>query len=182
MNPMIRSLISPVGMAIAAWLSVAPSAIAASPQTPGRLVDFSLKDLDGKVHRLADYRGKWVVVNYWATWCPPCIEEMPALDEFHNKHKDTDAVVLGVNTEGTDVAKLRPFVESLMVTYPILRDRPRQVSELGFVEVLPTTFLVSPEGRVVAFVEGMVAPREIEAYIARKAGARGGERRDIEVR
>ena len=62
-------------------------------------VEYSLPDLDGKMHSLADYRGKWVIVNYWATWCPPCQEEIPDLVNFHDSHKDDDAVVLGINLE-----------------------------------------------------------------------------------
>ncbi|MEW8429404.1 MAG: TlpA family protein disulfide reductase, partial [gamma proteobacterium symbiont of Ctena orbiculata] len=62
-------------------------------------VDFELPGLDGKRYRLSDYRGKWVLVNYWATWCPSCREELPELEVFHNNHKDTDAVVLGVAME-----------------------------------------------------------------------------------
>ena len=75
-----------------------------------KTVDFELAGLEGKRHKLSDYRGKWVVVNYWATWCPPCLEEMPELEMFHNNHKDKDAIVLGVNLEKIDAALLRGFV------------------------------------------------------------------------
>ena len=62
-------------------------------------VDMSMTDLKGKESKISDYLGKWVVVNYWATWCPPCREEMPELQAFHDDHEKTDGVVLGFNTE-----------------------------------------------------------------------------------
>jgi thiol-disulfide isomerase/thioredoxin len=62
-------------------------------------VDFSMSGIDGKEYRLSDFKGKWVLVNFWATWCPPCLEEMPELEIFHSRHKDSNAVVIGVNYE-----------------------------------------------------------------------------------
>ena len=70
-------------------------------------VEFGLPDLDGKLRRLSEFRGKWVLVNYWATWCPPCLEELPELEVFHVKHQYRDAVVIGVNLEDIDLARLR---------------------------------------------------------------------------
>ena len=72
--------------------------------------DFALPDLDGKIHRLSDYRGKWVVVNYWATWCPPCLEEIPELEDFYSEHHKRDAIVVGINYEDSDPAYLKSFV------------------------------------------------------------------------
>jgi len=133
-------------------------------------VDFELPDLTGKKQRLSDYRGKWVVVNYWATWCPPCLEEMPDLDDFHVRHKDKDAVVLGVNMEDIGVDQLSRFVDSLMVSYPILRDKPRPFTELGNITGMPTSFIVSPEGEVVAYQVGIIRAQDLDAFLARKAG------------
>ena len=133
-------------------------------------VDFELLDLTGKKQRLSDYRGKWVVVNYWATWCPPCLEEMPDLDDFHTRHKDKDAVVLGVNMEDIGVEQLSRFVDSLMVSYPILRDKPRPFTELGNIPGMPTSFIVSPEGEVVAYQVGIIRAQDLDAFLERKAG------------
>lgn len=129
-------------------------------------VDFTLMGIDGKRHQLSDFRGKWVVVNYWATWCPPCVEEMPELVNFHERHKDTDAVVIGVNMEeDVPAADIAGFVEQFLVSYPVLLSEP-QMTALGPIAGLPTTFLVSPEGKVVAHKLGMVTAEGIESFIA----------------
>ena len=131
------------------------------------IVDFTLKDLQGKTHNLSDYRGKWVIVNYWATWCPPCLEEIPDLSDFHDKHKDKDAVVLGINNEELPLAKLTDFSESYLVSYPIL-PAPRNASAsymLGPVPALPTTYIVSPAGRVMARQVGPLTGEMIESFM-----------------
>jgi thiol-disulfide isomerase/thioredoxin len=128
-------------------------------------VDFMLKDVDGVPHKLSDYRGKWVVVNYWATWCGPCLEEIPMLDEFHARHKDKDAIVLGVNAEDIDIADLREFVDEHFITYPVLRGDTNDESPLGPIYGLPTTFLISPAGEIATIHLGSVTRAAIEEFI-----------------
>ena len=136
-------------------------------------VDYSLPDLNGKKHSLADYQGKWVIVNYWATWCPPCQEEIPDLVEFHDRHKDDDAVVLGINFEDLGEEQLSSFVDSFMISYPILRSEPVAVTPLGPVPGLPTTFIIAPDGTPVARQVGPVTGKQLEDYIASKKKAAG---------
>jgi thiol-disulfide isomerase/thioredoxin len=131
-------------------------------------VDFTLKGLDGKEHSLSDYRGKWVVVNYWATWCPPCLEEIPELIIFHENHKDKDAVVLGVNMEDIPKEKLADFVEENFITYPVLRHEPGMTA-VGPVPGLPTTYLVSPDGKVVGRKLGGITSEDLESYIKKQS-------------
>jgi thiol-disulfide isomerase/thioredoxin len=131
-------------------------------------VDYSLPDLQGKEHSLADYRGKWVVVNYWATWCPPCQEEIPDLVDFHDRHKDKDAVVIGINFEDIGEEQLATFVDSFMITYPILRSEPLAVTPLGDIPGLPTTFIIAPDGSPVARQVGPITGKQLDDYIARK--------------
>ena len=128
-------------------------------------VQLSLSDLDGKTHTLNEYRGKWVVVNYWATWCPPCLDEIPELIEFHDKHKDKDAVVLGINHEQVNEAHLKQFVEEYFISYPVLRDKPGSQTPFGTLRGLPTTFLVSPTGEAVARQTGRVSLQDLEDSI-----------------
>lgn len=126
--------------------------------------DFVLRGLDGKEHRLLDYRGKWVVVNYWATWCPPCLEEIPELIRFHEQHIDKDAVVLGVNMEDVDVEYLSNFVDENFISYPVLLKESRMTT-VGPVPGLPTTYIVAPDGRVAARKVGQVTAEGLDAFI-----------------
>jgi len=134
-------------------------------------VDYSLPDMDGKMHSLADYKGKWVIVNYWATWCPPCQEEIPDLVSFHDKHKDKDAVVLGINLEDVGEEQLAAFVDSFMISYPILRSEPLAATPLGPIPGLPTTYIIAPDGSPVARQVGPVTQKQLDDYIARKQKA-----------
>ena len=128
-------------------------------------VDMSLTDLDGKQVKLSDYKGKWVLVNYWATWCPPCREEMPELQAFHDAHAKTDAVVLGLNTEVISDDEVKEFLDSYFIDYPNFKVGPVSETELGRIPGLPTTFLLSPGGDVVARQVGGVTREMIEKFI-----------------
>ncbi len=139
--------------------------LAFTPALFAETVDFTLPDLEGKERRLSEFRGKWVLVNYWATWCPPCLEELPELEVFHNEHQHRDAVVIGVNMEDIALDRLQAFVESQFISFPILREKPGFRTELGSVPGLPTSYLVSPEGELVARQVGVVDSGMIERYI-----------------
>jgi thiol-disulfide isomerase/thioredoxin len=131
-------------------------------------IDMPLTDMYGNVANLNGYRGKWVVVNYWATWCPPCISEMPELQNFHDAHADKDAVVIGINTEHISRQRLETFLEDYFITYPIFVSPPIQESELGLIPGLPTTFMVSPEGEVVARQVGPVSREILDEFLRRQ--------------
>ena len=128
-------------------------------------VDFKLPDLHGESHRLSDYRGRWVVVNYWATWCPPCLEELPELEVFHHAHSADKAVVLGVNMEDIERDELQRFVAQQFLSFPVLVAGARPQSLVGRIPALPTTFLVNPLGEVVARQVGPVTAAALERYI-----------------
>ncbi len=133
-------------------------------------VDYSLPDLKGKTHSLADYQGKWVIVNYWATWCPPCLEEIPDLVSFYERHlqQGGDVVVLGVNFEDIGQQQLADFVEGQMITYPVLRSEPLASTPLGSVPGLPTTYIIAPDGTPVARQVGPVTGKQLDDYINSK--------------
>ncbi len=130
-------------------------------------VDFALEGLDGKIHHLSDYRGKWVLVNYWATWCPPCREEIPELEVFHSNHKDKDAVVIGIALENVSDKRLKAFVDEQFISYPILKASPDSKPPLGNVPGLPTSYLVDPSGKVVAKQVGAITREALEQFIER---------------
>jgi thiol-disulfide isomerase/thioredoxin len=142
-------------------------ALMVSLSASGEKVDFTLKDLDGKPVTLSDFRGKWVIVNYWATWCPPCLEEIPDLVDLYEDNRDT-IMVLGIAFEEVNKDYLREFVSSHMISYPVMNTEPVPVTELGPVTGLPTSYIISPEGERVARQEGPVTREAIEKYIARK--------------
>ena len=131
-------------------------------------VEYSLPDMSGKMHALADYKGKWVIVNYWATWCPPCQEEILDLVSFHDSHKDTDAVVLGINLEDVGQEQLESFVDSFMISYPILRSEPLTTTPLRPVPNLPTTYIVTPNRSPITRQIKPVTSKQLEDYIASK--------------
>ncbi len=129
-------------------------------------VEMEFEALDGSTAKLSDYRGKWVVVNFWATWCPPCREEMPELQAFHDHHAETDGVVLGLNMEVLSSEDIQSFLEDYFVTYPNFKlGGPVSQTPLGQVPGLPTTFLVSPAGTVEARQVGAVTREMIENFI-----------------
>jgi thiol-disulfide isomerase/thioredoxin len=128
-------------------------------------VDMPLTAVNGSKTNLNRYQGKWLVVNYWATWCPPCIVEMPELQSFHDENVDNNAMVVGINAENVSQQRLRTFLDDYFITYPNFVAGPTQQSELGLIPGLPTTFLVTPAGEVVARQVGPVTREMIEQFI-----------------
>ena len=109
--------------------------------------DLSLVDLDGETHRLSDYRGQVVIVNFWATWCPPCRKEMPSMQRAWEQVKDENIVMLAVNV-GEDEETVFAFLGQAPVEFPLLLDQDSKVTTSWPVKGLPTTYVVGPEGRL----------------------------------
>lgn len=128
---------------------------------------FVFKDMQGKEQRLKDYRGKWVLVNFWATWCPPCLQEIPDLMALHEAHKKTDLVVIGVALDSTEKS-VKQFVAQHQVNYPIVVGDYDLAAQVGEVEVLPTSYLFNPRGELVSYQEGTVTQESVESYIKSK--------------
>ena len=131
-------------------------------------VDYELPDVDGQMQSLDQYQGKWVIVNYWATWCGTCMKELPDLVAMHEDNKDKDIVVVGVNFESIGNDQLKTFVAEQSIPYPVLRSEPIPVTALGKVPALPTTYIIDPDGKVVAGEVGLVSRQNLEDYIAGK--------------
>ncbi len=118
-------------------------AVADRPSAP----DFALTDIDGVVHRLSDYRGQVVIVNFWATWCPPCREEMPSMQRAWEELRDEDIVILAIDV-GEDEDTIFTFTADYPVEFPLLLDLDSGVTQEWPVRGLPTTFIIDPQGRI----------------------------------
>lgn len=128
-------------------------------------VEVVLPDLDGRDRSLAEFRGKWLLVNFWASWCPPCIAEMPELERFHLAHRERDARVVGINMEDMTPRQLKVFLRHRPVSYPILLAPIDGYTPLGRIPVLPTSILISPRGEVVTRHVGPLTAEMIEQLI-----------------
>ncbi|HYV24290.1 MAG TPA: TlpA disulfide reductase family protein [Pyrinomonadaceae bacterium] len=110
--------------------------------------DFTLTDLEGKTWTLQSLHGKVVLVNFWATWCPPCRKEMPDLDALYRKFKDQGLVVLAISDE--EIAKVKPFLAARTLGFPILLDPGRKINALFRIDGIPKTFIYDREGKLAA--------------------------------
>ncbi len=122
---------------------VGAQAVSVTDEAP----DFTLAKLDGGNLRLEEYRGQVVLLNFWASWCGPCRQEMPVLDQLHQRYEDTGFAVLGVNVEG-EVAPAQKIVDKTNVTFPVLIDTKQQVSELYNLEAMPSTVVIDRDGNI----------------------------------
>ena len=125
---------------------------------------FSFEDSTGKVHTLSGHKGKWVLINFWATWCPPCLREIPDLSEL-SRERD-DIVIIGIAMEYDDAKDVMEFVNKMSIPYPIVLGNRASVAQLGDeISLLPSTYLFDPKGKPVARKIGLITRAEIEAFI-----------------
>jgi len=110
--------------------------------------DFTLTDITGKKHTLSALKGQVVLVDFWATWCPPCISSIPLLEELFQEYKDKGVQVLGVDMDD-DVTEVAPFAKELGMTYPVLLGGQSDVGQLYRISALPALYLINQKGHVV---------------------------------
>jgi thiol-disulfide isomerase/thioredoxin len=135
--------------AVALFMMAAPAALA-----------FDLTDTQGKPHRLADYQGRWVVLNFWATWCVPCIQEIPEIAQFHREHGKI--VVIGVAMDGDNPGKVKQFAAKVGHSYPLVLANDEVTKQLGEPRALPMTRVFDPAGKVVYDRVGRVTKKSLE--------------------
>jgi cytochrome c biogenesis protein CcmG/thiol:disulfide interchange protein DsbE len=128
---------------------------------------FSLKDADGRAVNLADYRGKVVLLNFWATWCGPCKIEIPWFMEFEQRYKDRGFAVLGVAMDDDGWEVVKPYVAKNKINYRILMGNDDVAAKYGGVDSLPTTYIIDQNGRIVSTHVGLVSKSEYEDDIAK---------------
>lgn len=131
-----------------------------------RARDFRLESLDGSKVSLSDYEGKVVVVNLWATWCPPCRAEIPDLEAAYQDHKDKGLVILGVNIE-EPAETVAPFVEEFEMTYPILLDSNGELMKTYRAQGLPMSFIVDADGIIQVRHMGFLSGEQLSSYLTR---------------
>jgi peroxiredoxin len=129
--------------------------------------NFSLKDATGNTVNLADYRGKVVLVNFWATWCGPCEVEIPWFIEFEQKYKDQGFAVLGVSMDDDGWKSVQPFVAKHKINYRVVIGSEVVSQQFGNIESLPTSFVLDRQGRIAANHVGLVEKKEYQDEIVK---------------
>ena len=138
--------------------------------------DFALKDADGKTVRLSEYKGKVVLLDFWATYCGPCKIEIPWFMDFERKHKDQGFSVLGIDMDDEGWDAVKPFVSDVGINYRIVVGNDATADKFGGIEALPTTFLIDRQGRIADVHVGLTSKSEFENAIEQllQAPAHGG--------
>lgn len=164
-----------LGAVLAVLLAAFATPVAAAlPAADGAVqrVDFERPGLDGAPVRLSAFRGQWVVVNFWATWCGPCIREIPLLDALHRERDDV--TVIGVNFEEIERRDLEEFVDRMSISYPVVEVGAEPLVPFEPLKGLPSTFLVSPDGIAVAAKVGEVDREWFEHHLPAVGAGNGG--------
>ena len=138
--------------------------VALGQETP-RPAQLTVKDIHGRYIRLSDYRGKVVLVNFWATWCPPCRKEIPDLIRLQREYRSRGLQIIGVTYPPQKLAEVRRFVRRAKVNYPVGLGTEETKSRLSRSEALPTTVVIGADGRIRDIIEGILLPEEFEQKI-----------------
>lgn len=140
-----------------------PTIVAAGHTAP----DFELKDINGKMVKLSDFHGKAVVLNFWATWCPPCKTEIPWFEDLQNKYGNQGLAVVGVALDDSSDSDIANFAKEMKMNYPVLLGKEETSDLYGGVDALPTTFYIDRNGKIINSVPGLIDRKEIEDNVVK---------------
>ena len=138
---------------------------APSLQQEGKRPELTLKDLNGRTIRLSKYHGKVVLINFWATWCPPCRAEMPDLIRLQREHAKDGLQIIGITYERESKARVRRFAGRIKVNYPIILGTPEIKGRFSPDEILPLTVVINRDGQVVEVIRGILLRQEFDEKI-----------------
>ncbi len=171
----------------AAWMLAASCALGGCPSkkaedtaskaegtaAPRKAPDFTLSDLNGRQVKLSDFQGKLVVLDFWATWCPPCEFEIPVLNALYDSHRDRDVVVLGVSVDTDGPEAIRAYAEKRQVRYQILLGSESLAREFG-APGFPSLIIVGPDGFIRSMHVGLVEQPELLQVLAEASAGKSG--------
>ncbi|MDX8364792.1 thiol-disulfide oxidoreductase ResA [Cytobacillus sp. IB215665] len=153
-------LLAALGYALYSNIFMTKEAVAKGDQAP----DFVLTDLEGNTHRLSDYKGQGVFLNFWGTWCKPCELEMPYMNNQYQYFKDKGVEIIAVDIDESEFS-VKKFVDKHGLTFPVVIDEDSQVMNAYDVGNLPTTFLIDKDGKVVDIVNKTMSESDVKQYM-----------------
>lgn len=154
MNRRIYILLAVAALALWAIVTMLRHDFQTGPEIGSPAPTFSLPSLEGEELSLEDFRGKAILLNFWATWCGPCRYEMPSLEALYQKYKDQGLVVLGISVDEEGWKPIREFLKVVPVSFPIVLDKDQRVTEAYETYRVPETYFIDPEGKVAGKVVG----------------------------
>lgn len=122
----------------------------------------NLREIDGKTINMKAYKGKWVIINYWADWCGPCANEIPQLNAFYRAHQNKDAVIFAANYDQQPAKQLKETIKNMQIEYPSIIGNAAAELNLGDMRVVPATFIFAPDGRLAYKLFGEQTKRSLE--------------------
>jgi peroxiredoxin len=150
---------------IVAARSDAPNGIWFNTEAPAKVPQFVLRDVDGRTVRLSDYHGKVVLINFWATWCPPCRAEMPDLVKLQREHRKDGLQIIGITYPPEQKGRVRRFARTLKVNYPIILGTRELKARFSSDDILPSTIVIDRDGKVSDIISGILLREEIDEKI-----------------
>lgn len=147
-----------------------PNYVPAAQQNSVMAPDFALPTTDGKTLKLSDLRGKIVILDFWATWCPPCRKGIPDLIDLKNKYGKKGLEIVGISVDTDTKNQVVPFMKEKGINYPVVYGNQSVYMQYGGIRAIPTTFVIDPHGKIVASYEGLVPKLAYENHIKKILG------------